>query len=132
MTKSQITAYSLYVKAQRTKWMAGQDFKAKYEKLSKKKQEKYAQLASDFNALTATKVPKATAVETPKEKKQRKITGFGVFSKHLRERWTKAWRENNEPMPADTTPKAMRERYAAISPEKRQRCEDRAAELNAQ
>ena len=136
MPKSEFTGYQLFVKAKVLKWKGSQDFPSKYDNLSEKKQAKFEQLAAQINEAIGSK-PKAVAmpalVEKKKDapKKKRQLSGLGFFSKYLRKKWKTAWCEGGDPVPIVTT-KEMKARYAALSPEKRAKCERKAAEINAQ
>jgi len=164
MPKSpKFTAYELFVDQQTRKWLAKQDLKSKFGKLSKKKQDHLAELATQLNGpakkqIKPVSVEKKASVEQKKpveqsdevekkektqkkpaeqsaevekkEKRPKKATGYSVFAKWLRDKWAKKWREESIPMPS-VTPAEMRQKYASVSDEKKQKFEAHAAELNA-
>jgi len=144
MPKSRYTGLDLFAKLKKRQWAQQQDFKAKYERLSQKQQTVYTELADSLNSQFKEKKPKQPKIDkskpasppsspepnSPNEKKSRNHTGYSVYAKAVREKAKEraaAEAQTVEQIPA----KVLRERYAQLPPEKRERCEAHAAKLNA-
>lgn len=140
MPKSRYTALDLFAKLKKRQWAQQQDFQSKFNKLSQKQQTIYVDLAKSLNTLQKdpkkkqakldNQLPASPPLSPPKEKKTRNHTGYSVYAKAIRKkRKQRAIAEGTAPeqIPASV----LRERYESLPPEKRQRCETHAAELNA-